>query len=64
MAGAWAAGMNVLLFDHQRRAPKADSPRVETFDALIAYLDALPAPAAALSGAGKPQETHGKPADL
>lgn len=42
VAGARAAGMQALLFDHAGRAPQADCPRVQTFDALRAYLRALP----------------------
>jgi HAD superfamily hydrolase (TIGR01549 family) len=41
VAGARAAGMQALLFDHQERQPTADCPRVQTFDALTSYLLAL-----------------------
>jgi len=44
VAGARAAGMQALLFDHQNRRPDADCPRVQTFDALAQYLLALPCP--------------------
>ncbi len=44
VAGARAAGMSALLFDHPSRRPDADCPRVETFDALARYLLALPRP--------------------
>ena len=44
VAGARAAGMQTLLFDHQNRRPDADCPRVTTFDALTVYLLALPRP--------------------
>ncbi len=43
--GAQAAGMTALLFDHRRRRPGADCPRVETFDALADFLLSLPCPA-------------------
>ena len=42
VAGARAAGMQALLFDHAGRTPGADCPRVETFDAMKAYLRTLP----------------------
>ncbi len=42
--GARAAGMQALLFDHAGRHPDADCPRVQTFDALAAYLRRLDAP--------------------
>jgi len=42
--GAQSVGMPVLLFDHAGRAPHADCPRVETFAALAASLEALTAP--------------------
>jgi len=45
VAGARAAGMQALLFDHQGRRPDADCPRVQTFDALTDFLLALPRPA-------------------
>lgn len=45
VAGARAAGMQAMLFDHQNRRPDADCPRVTTFDALTKYLLQLPAPA-------------------
>ncbi len=41
--GAQNVGMPGLLFDHAQRAPDADCPRVETFAALAAYLEALTA---------------------
>ena len=44
VAGARAAGMSALLFDHPSRRPDADCPRVQTFDALAKYLLALPRP--------------------
>ena len=44
VAGARAAGMQALLFDHQSRRPDADCPRVQTFDALASSLLALPRP--------------------
>ena len=44
VAGAQAAGMSALLFDHPSRRPVADCPRVQTFDALVQYLLALPRP--------------------
>ena len=44
VAGARAAGMSALLFDHPSRRPVADCPRVQTFDALVQYLLALPRP--------------------
>lgn len=44
VAGARAAGMSTLLFDHPSRCPDADCPRVQTFDALAQYLLALPRP--------------------
>ncbi len=44
VAGARAAGMGALLFDHQDRKPDADCPRVQTFDALASSLLALPRP--------------------
>ena len=44
VAGARAAEMQVLLFDHQNRRPDADCPRVTTFDTLTNYLLALPRP--------------------
>ena len=44
VAGARAAGMSALLFDHSGRRPDADCPRVQTFDALAQYLLALPPP--------------------
>lgn len=42
VVGARAAGMAAALFDHARRRPDADCPRVETFDALAALLLSLP----------------------
>jgi HAD superfamily hydrolase (TIGR01549 family) len=45
VCGARAAGMDALLFDHQRRTPNADCPRVETFDDLADFLLSLPCPA-------------------
>jgi len=45
VAGARAAGIAPVLFDWKGRAPEADCPRVETFDALRDYLLALPPPA-------------------
>lgn len=39
--GARNVGMPALLFDHARRAPHAECPRVETFAALAAYLEAV-----------------------
>ena len=42
IAGAQAAGMSALLFDHANRTPDADCPRVTTFDAMAEYLLALP----------------------
>ena len=42
IAGARAAGMRAVLFDHQKRSPNADCPRVETFDALAGLLRDLP----------------------
>lgn len=42
--GAQSVGMPALLFDHARRAPQADCLRVETFAALVAYLEALTRP--------------------
>lgn len=44
VAGAQAAGMHALLFDHAGRAPDSQCPRVDTFDAMALFLDALPAP--------------------
>lgn len=44
VAGARAAGMQALLFDHQGRRPDAGCPRAQTFDALTDYLLALPRP--------------------
>jgi len=44
VAGARIAGMQTLLFDWPGRRPKADCPRVTTFDELTAYLRALPKP--------------------
>lgn len=44
VAGAWAAGMQALLFDHQGRRPGADCPRVGTFNVLAEFLLALPRP--------------------
>ena len=44
VAGARAAGMSALLFDHSARRPDADCPRVQTFDALTHYLLAIPQP--------------------
>jgi HAD superfamily hydrolase (TIGR01549 family) len=43
-AGARAAGMQALLFDHQNRRPDADCPRVTTFEKLAEYLLCLPIP--------------------
>jgi len=43
VTGARAAGMQALLFDHAGRRPAADFPRVQTFDALAAYLRKLEA---------------------
>ena len=45
VAGARAAGMSALLFDHASRRPDADCPRVQTFDALAVSLLTLPPPA-------------------
>ncbi len=42
VAGARAAGMQTLLFDHANRTPDADCPRVTTFAAMADYLLALP----------------------
>ncbi len=42
VAGARAAGMSALLFDHAGRTPGADCPRVTTFDAMADYLLSLP----------------------
>ena len=42
VAGAHAAGMQALLFDHANRTLDADCPRVTTFAALSDYLLALP----------------------
>ena len=44
VAGAHAAGMSALLFDHAGRTPEADCPRVTTFAALSDYLLSLPYP--------------------
>lgn len=44
VVGARTAGMQALLLDSHGRRPDADCPRVETFDALAAYLLALPRP--------------------
>ncbi len=42
VAGAHAAGMSALLFDHANRTPDADCPRVTTFTEMSDYLLALP----------------------
>lgn len=42
VAGARAAGMSALLFDHACRAPHADCSRVETFAQLADFLLSLP----------------------
>lgn len=42
VAGARAAAMSALLFDHANRTPNADCPRVTTFSAMADYLLALP----------------------
>ncbi|MBV9852645.1 MAG: HAD-IA family hydrolase [Armatimonadetes bacterium] len=44
VAGARAVGMQALLFDHAGRTPRADCPRVQTFEELESYLLALPDP--------------------
>lgn len=44
VAGARAAGMQALLFDHQGRRPDADCLRITAFDALASSLLALPRP--------------------
>lgn len=48
VCGARAAGMQSVLFDHRRRRPHADCPRVETFTELEARLFALPRPGGGL----------------
>jgi HAD superfamily hydrolase (TIGR01549 family) len=45
VCGARAVGMQAILFDHPRRRPDSDCPRVETFDQLAVLLLALPCPA-------------------
>lgn len=42
VAGARAAGMQALLYDHANRTPNADCPRVTTFAEMSEYLLALP----------------------
>ncbi len=44
VAGARAAGMQTLLFDHANRTPEANCPRVTTLDAMADYLLSLPSP--------------------
>ncbi len=44
VAGAHAARMQTLLFDHANRTPDADCPRVTTFAAMAHYLLSLPSP--------------------
>ncbi len=59
VAGGRAAGMRAILFDHQKRSPDANCPRVETFDDLAGLLSALPdpknAPVSAPSDSGEGQ---------
>lgn len=44
VAGARSAGMQPLLLDQTGRRPQADCPRVTSFEALVADLQALPPP--------------------
>ena len=45
VAGARSVGMHALLFDWKMRTPRADCPRVTSFDQMADMLLALPSPA-------------------